>query len=319
MAKAIAQTVASPFSKADEIAAKSAFMKSRQTTFNKDIYDMFNDPKIGPVATRWNEARNHIAGKLGLWLMTKVQFYLVDAPTWLAGYNQGMAKFGNDEAKAIAHADAVVKRAQASGLFPDRSAVERGTLSKNTRQNDVVRLFTALGSYMFAKFNVAYERSMVAGRTIREEGASIRGLQEAMSWTLDMAFLFTVEAVLYAAIKGRLPDDDDEDDGWLKFLAKETGLSVMSTIPFVRDVGSTLSGFEGGGAYGAITKEVAAPFLQIGQGEADKPLVKSIINAAGLATGMPSSQINRFVDAGVRQAEGEDVSPFEYLLGKIGK
>ena len=304
----------------DEIAAKSAFMKSRHTTFNKDIYDMFNDPKIGPVASRWNEARNYLAGKLGLWLMTKVQFYVVDVPTWLAGYRQGMNKFGNDEAKAVAHADAVVKRAQASGLFPDRAAVERGTISKTTRQNDVVRLFTALGSYMFAKFNVAYERTMVAGRTIREEGASLRGLQEALSWTLDMAFLFTVEAVLYAAIKGKLPDDDDdEDDGWMKFLAKETALSVMSTIPFVRDVGSSLSGFEGGGAYGAITKEISAPLTQLGQGEADKALVKSIISATGLATGVPSSQINRFLDAGLREADGEDVSVLEYLIGRRGK
>lgn len=320
MAVGIAQTVANPISKSNEIAAKSAFMKSRQTTFNKDIYDMFNDPKMGPVASRWNEARNNLAGKLGLWLMTKVQFYVVDVPTWLAGYRQGMAKFGNDEAKAIAHADAVVKRAQASGLFLDRSAVERGTLSKNTRQNDVVRLFTALGSYMFAKFNVAYERTMKANRTIRDEGMSARSLQEALSWTLDMAFLFTVEAVLYAAIKGKLPDDDDdEDDGWLKFLAKETGLAVMSTIPFVRDVGSTLQGFEGGGAYGAITKEIAAPFVQLGQGEADKALVKSIIGATGLASGVPSSQVNRFVDAAMRQADGEDVSVLEYLLGRMGK
>ncbi|WP_421930034.1 hypothetical protein [Nitratireductor rhodophyticola] len=303
-----------------EIGQKSAFMASRQTTFNKDIYDFYSDPRTGPVASRWGDIKREIVGPVSFWLMTKVQYYLVDVPTWLAGYQQGLRRFKNDEAKAIAHADSIVKRAQASGLFSDRSAVERGSVSRTARQNDVVRLFTALGSYMFAKFNVAYERTAVAGRTVAEEGLSARSAQEALSWTVDMAFLFTVEAVLYAAIKGRLPDEEDEDDeGWTAFLAKETAFSVMSTIPFVRDVGSTMSGFEGGGAYGAITKEFAAPFAQASQGEADPALVKSIINATGLVTGAPSTQINRAVDAAWRQAEGDDVSPLEYLLGRFGK
>lgn len=304
----------------DDITAKSQFMADRQTTFNKDVYDFYNDPKIGPTASRWTEIKQNVIGPLSFWLMTKVQYYAVDAPTWLAAYNQGLRRFGNSEAKAIAHADAIVKRSQASGLFSDRSAVERGSVSRTTRQNDVIRLFTALGSYMFAKFNVAYERSAKAGRTISQEGVSLKSAQEALSWTVDMAFLFTVEAVLYAAIKGRLPDDDDDDDdGWAMFLARETAFSVLSTIPFVRDISSSMSGFAGGGSYGAITEELSKPFIQGAQGEIDRAFVKSVINATGLVTGIPSTQINRAVDAGWRQAEGDDVSPVEYVLGRMGK
>ena len=305
---------------ADEIAAKSPYMATRQTTFNKDIYDFYNDPATGPTASRWGEIKKEVIGPAAFWLMTKVQWHLVDVPTWQAGYIQGLRRNGNDEAKAIAHADAIVKRAQASGLFPDRSAVERGSVSRTARQNDVVRLFTALGSYMFAKFNVAYERSARAKRTIATEGASMRSAQEALSWSLDMAFLFTFEAVLYAAIKGRLPDDDDEDDeGWTAFLAKETAFGVMGTIPGLRDIASVMSGFEGGGAYGAITKDFAAPFAQVKQGEVDRAFVKSIINATGLITGLPATQANRIIDAGWRQAEGDEVSPLEYLIGRSGR
>lgn len=305
---------------ADEIAAKSAFMRQRQTTFNKDIADFYNDPKLGPYASRWGDIKREWIGPASFWLMTKVQWFTVDIPTWLAGYQQGLRKYGGDEAKAIAHADAIVKRAQASGLFSDRSAIERGSLSRTTRQNDVVRLFTTLGSYMFAKFNVAYERTMVAGRAIRDEGVSLKAAQEAASWALDVAFLFALEAVVMAAIKGKLPDDeDDEDEGWAKFLAKETAMSILGTIPFVRDVASVGSGFEGGGAYGGITAEVAKPFQEIGQGEIDKGFVKSVISGTGLFLGLPATQINRAVDAGWRAAEGEDVSPLEYLLGKRGK
>lgn len=303
------------------IAEKSSFMRTRQTTFNKDIFDFYNDPKSGPVASRWGDFKKEIIGPVSFWLMTKLQWYAADVPTWLAGYQQGLRRFGNDEAKAIAHADDIVKRTQASGLFSDRSAIERGSVSKSARQNDVVRLFTALGSYMFAKFNVAYERSATAARVIGQEGVSVRSATEAASWTLDMLFLFTFEAVLTAAIKGKLPDDDDDDDdgGWTKFLAKETAFGVMATVPLVRDIASAADGFASGGAYGAITKEVSDPFVKAFKGEANKATIKAIINGAGLATGLPSTQINRAVDAAIRQSEGEDVSPLEYLVGKRGK
>ncbi|ESX70658.1 hypothetical protein X759_21720 [Mesorhizobium sp. LSHC420B00] len=328
MAVGIMQAAKNPVSMARDIAAKSPFMASRQTTFNKDIFDFYSDPKTGPVASRWGEIKAEIVGPMSFWLMTKVQWYLADVPTWLAGYRQGLRQYGNDEAKAVAHADAVVKRAQASGLFADRSAVERGSVSRTARQNDVVRLFTALGSYMFAKFNVAYERTAKAKRLIGQDGFSARSAQEALSWTLDMAFLFTLEAVVGAAIRGRLPDDeDDKDDEWAAFLAKQTAFSVMGTLPFIRDSVSAMQGFEAGGAYGSFVKDVVrggkgvadiltAPFLEDGKVNASD--LKAVINATCLATGLPAVQINRFVDAAWRQAEGKDVSPLEYLLGRIG-
>lgn len=299
-----------------DIVAKSAFMRTRQTTFNKDIFDFYNDPAMGPAMSRWGEFKSKVIGPVSFWLMTKVQWHTVDKPTWLAGYHQGLRKFGNDEAKAIQHADAIVKRAQASGLFSDRSAVERGSVSRTARQNDVVRLFTALGSYMFAKFNVAYERSAVAQRTISREGVSLRSAQEALSWALDMAFLFTLEAALVALIKGNWPGEDDDEE-WTTFLAKETGLAVMGTVPFVRDLAGPMQGFGGGGAYGSITTEVTRPFQQIMQGEVDKALVKSIVNATGLATGLPATQFNRTV---VDPIFSEDeTSPMEYLFGQSKK
>lgn len=312
-----------------DIVAKSEFMATRQTTFNKDIYDFYSDPKTGPVASRWGDLKKDIIGPLSFWLMTKVQWHAVDVAAWLAGYHQGLRKYGNDEAKAVAHADDIVKRSQASGLFSDRSAIERGSVTRNARQNDVVRLFTTLGSYMFAKFNVAYERTATAKRTIQDEGLSAKSAAEALSWTLDMAFLFTLEAVVTAAIKGGLPSDDDDEkkDGWFKFLAKQTGYSVMGTLPLIRDGASSLQGFDGGGAYGSAIKDFFGTAVgswnvvsSIFTGEdVKKTDVKRIIAGTGLATGMPATQINRVVDAGWRQSEGEDVAPLEYLLGKFKK
>lgn len=310
-----------------EVTAKSPFMASRQTTFNKDIYDFYADPKDSAAMSRWSDIKRTVIGPASFYLMTKVQFLVVDVPTWMAGYKQGLRKFGNDEAQAVAHADAIVKRAQSSGLFPDRSAIERGSVSRNARQNDVVRLFTALASYMFAKFNVAYERTGKASAVIAREGVSTKSAGEVLSWLVDMGFLFTVEAVLGAAIKGKLPDDeDDEDDTWAKFLARETGLSVMGTIPGVRDVTSFTQGFSSGGSYGGIIADIGNGVVSVAKvigaafdedEDVKKRDVKNIITGTAIATGLPgATQLNRVVDAGWRQAEGEDVSPVEYILGK---
>lgn len=309
-----------------DIEAKSPFMSTRSTTFNKDIYDFYNDPKIGPVASRWGEIKSEWIGPASFWLMTKVQWYLVDVPTWLGGYAQGLRKFGSDEAKAIAHADDIVKRAQASGLFSDRSAIERGSAARVARQNDVIRLFTTLGSYMFAKFNVAYERTGKAARTIRDEGASRKSAVEVVSYTLDMAMLFALEAVVTAAIRGQLPGDDD-DESWLAFLAKQTGLSAMATVPFVRDAASAMQGYDGGGAYGGIITDASKASVglynvltaPLTDEEIKASDLKRIINGTGLVTGLPATQINRALDAAWRDTEGEDVSPLEYILGRRGK
>lgn len=330
MAIGIAKTAANPFEVAKQVAAKSPFMESRQTTFNKDIMDFYVDPRQGMNASRLGEFKRNIWGPLSFWLMQKAQWHFADVPTWVAGYHQGLRKFGGDDAKAVAHADSLVKRAQASGLWIDRTGVERGSLrSGKGRQNDFIKLFSTLGSYMFAKFNVAYERSAVASRDIRQSGVSFQSAQTAASWTLDMMLLFTLEALVAAAIKGGLPGGDDEDDeGWLKWLATKTALSAFGTLPFIRDIAPVLEGYGGGGAYGSIIGDLGKGLLSANNvknaaSSSDEDVemkdVKAIINATGVVTGAPTVFTNRIVDAGWRQMEGEDVSPLEYIFGKPKK
>lgn len=306
--------LSNPQRAAQDVMDRSPFMRERETTFNRDINDILGDVARGPAASRAQRFQQGL-GRVGFWMMQKTQFYGVDVPTWYAGYRQGLQKFGNDEAKAAQHADRMVARAQASGIFSDRSAFERGTLSADTRQNGFVRLFTALGSYMFAKGNIAYE---VAGRTARDiDGLNLRSLQAAIKGAVDMGLLFTVEAIAYHLIKGTLPgmdDDDSDDDSWGAFLARETALSMMSTVPGVRDMGSSISGFEAG-AYGSVISTFTRPMIQAAQGEADLPLFKALSNAVGVMTGLPSGQLNKTVDAWYRLENGDDIAPVEFLMG----
>lgn len=298
---------------------QSAFMRERETTFHRDIFDMQGDtlraPMDGPV-----KRMQHLIGTVGFWLMTKVQYYGVDIPTWIAGYNNALAD-GKTHDQAVHHADRMVARAQASGLQADRSAFERGTLSANSRQSGLVRLFTALGSYMFAKGNIAYERVRRGGGEI--DGFNRKSLVAALSTAFDLSLLFTLEALLYNTIKGTLPgmgDDDDDKDTkaeWAKFLARETAMSIMSTMPVIRDVSSALGGFTQGGAYGSVMDAIfVRPAAQLEQGELDLPLVKALSGAIGAVTGLPSAQANRLIEGLWRMHEGEDVAPMEFIMGK---
>jgi hypothetical protein len=316
----------------EQIAGKSTYMAKRQGLFHKDINDYFEASHYGAVASRWKDFKS-VLGKVGFWLMEKIQYHVVDVPTWLAGYNQGLRKFGGDEARAIAHADDVVKRAQSSGLFQDRSAIERGTLTKNHKQLAFVKLFTALGSYMFTKGNIAYEKARQTGRNIQADGGgALAYARHSVSLAVDMVMLFTVDAVVMSAIRGTAPSlfggsgspEDDKKDGWAKFLAKQTGYSVMGALPIVRDMASVFEGFDGGGAYGSVVGDAGKGLLgaynvlssPVTGDEVKNSDITAIINGTGLATGLPTGQVARTVGAGLKQMGGQDTSLIEYVLGK---
>lgn len=299
-----------PLRAAADVKERSIFMAERETTFQRDINDIMGDITQGPTGsmlTRWQ----HNVGRLGFWMMQKTQFYSVDMPTWLGAHHQATTEKGMTDVEASKYADRMVARAQASGQFADRSAFERGTLSRDTRQNGFVRLFTTLGSYMFAKGNLAYGEVGKMRRDIT--GFNAASFTAAFSGVVNLGLLFTVEAIFYNLIKGTLPDQD-EDEGWAEFLAKETALSMFGTLPVVRDAASAYQGFDAG-AYGSILTTFTRPLEQIEQGEVDKALVRSLTNAAGVVYGLPSTQVNRAIDAWWRLEEGEDVAPIEVLMG----
>lgn len=300
---------------AARIKARSSFMAERETTFQRDIYDLLGETSTGPLMSPVRQTRDMLM-KAGFYLMQKVQFYTVDAPTWIAAYEKSL-RSGSSDKDAAYEADRMVARAQASGLFADRSAIERGSLTPSQRQNDFVRLFTALGSYMFAKLNVATE---VVGRTDFGSPASI------LKMLMDLALLFTIEAVAYNFIKGTLPGvgDAEDDQSWAAFLAAETALSALGTLPFIRDFGGAIRGFGGGGAYGGVIETVSdggASVVALGRDimggeEMTASEVRSMIDGVGLAVpGVPSTAINRILRVEEARGEGDEVSPIAYIMG----
>lgn len=298
-----------------EVEARSSMMRMRRDTFNKDLMDAQAQSNI--VSPAGNQARkfmDDVVIPLGMAGMVYTQYYSVDVPTWAAAFEKGMEKFNGDEAKSVQYADMTVQRSQGSGIWSDRSGVERGTLSMSMRQNPFVTTLTTLGTYFFSKMNMAIERT----DALRAQPIT---MMEAMSYALDMAILFAGEAIVISLLAEMVSgdDEDDDDSSFAGNILKESAKTMAAGLPVVRDIASLSEGFDAG-TYGALLKAVWAPAAQIGQGDFDRALVKSTVNLTGMLLRIPSAQINRSVVEPVFDAaEGDEITPMEYLFGKMKK
>ena len=293
-----------------QIEEKSPFMRTRGASFNKDIQATQQAMKGSgwleavmesiPGASRWSQgfAEKAKASLMGGIIATQ---RVVDGMVWMGAYQKGKQQFTTDS-EAIQYADSMVARTQASGIFSDRTAFERGTIDNQTRQSEFVRLWTTLGSYMFAKGNVAYEKTAQV---------HWRNPDEVFKWMHDMFMLFTFEAILIGLLRNMLPEDEEDLPG---YLAEETLYTVMSTMPIVREAASALGGFQGGGVLGSFFNDVAKVKTQAEQGEVDAPLLKSLNNVGGVLFKYPSSQTNRIFENLWEDMSGDDVEIMDYLL-----
>lgn len=264
------------------------------------------------------EAGRFSAGKaaiirFGYWMIGRVQG-LVDTVTWLAAEQAGMAKFGNDVGRARAYADDVVTRAQGSGEFIDKSPLQRGTLGDNVRQTEWIKATTALQGYMIAKGNLAYEQT---------RKANLRNPRQAMKWAADMVMLFSVEGLLTAALTAKLPNDDDDDGLWDdlgEWAIKDALATFFGVIPGGGVLVDQFRGYDSSGVVAGAWRAYAELLEKLTPGEdgevnLDKGVAKAAVSAAGVTLGLPSTQINKTIDAIAARADGRDVSPYEYLTG----
>lgn len=264
------------------------------------------------------EAGRFAAGKaasirFGYWMIGRVQG-LVDTVTWLAAEQAGMTKFGNDVTRARAYADDVVTRAQGSGEFIDKSPLQRGTLGDNVRQTEWIKATTALQGYMIAKGNLAYEQT---------RKTNLRNPRQAMKWAADMVMLFSVEGLLTAALTAKLPKDDEDDGIWDdlgEWAIKDALATFFGVIPGGGVLVDQFRGYDSSGVVAGAWKAYADLLQRVTPGEdgevdMDKGVVKAAVTAGGVTLGIPSTQINKTIDAIEARADGRDVSPYEYLTG----
>lgn len=315
LASAITQYMRDPVGATNEVIGRSRIMGERRKVFQKDLMDMVAETNISaPTSSRFKKFMDRYAVPASLALMQYTQYYVVDVPTWMAAYSKGMTQFDGNQERAAQYADMTLNRVQGSGLWSERSNIERGTLSSTVRQNAFVTLFTTLGSYFFAKMNLLMERT----NALRAEPVTAGA---AFGYAFDVALLLAGEAAVLklssmaveAALGGG--DDEGEDENLAMYLSAE-GLKVLAAgLPLIRDGVSVYQGFSGG-TYASLLDLVVRPAQQASQGEFDAALVKSFVNLGGVVGRLPAAQANRVIDAFARQADGQDVAPMEFLLGR---
>ena len=96
-------------------------------------------------------------------------------------------------------------------------------------------------------------------------------------------------------------------------MVKETFGAGFGGIPFVRESVSSFNGYGAGGVLASALETPAKVMTQIAQGDNDKSLRRSVGDAIGLMTGMPTTQSMRIIEEVI---EGSDGSIAEALIGR---
>lgn len=286
-----------------------------------ELSEYMREARVDSYSKDLQLVQDHMRNKGG-WrdVMTQAGFYLhnktqmfMDAVTWMGAYEKGMSMdlVGQE---LITYADQRVVEASGSGVFADRSAMERGTITRQTRQNELVRGLTTLAGYMIRKMAIARRRTAET---------DFKDVAQAVNWAVDMALLFTVEGMMFALVKGNVPDEEDEDQaaGWAKSAAWETFASVGSGLPpFGRPIVAGLQGFGGGSSsIDIFAEQFGNAVTQAKQGDADVTAAKALIAMVGTATKTPGIATNRVIDWLDRAQDGDTPPWYELLTGNRDK
>ncbi len=297
IARGVALTVGSPIATFKAVNEKSSFMAERSRTQFRELNELRNMVQDESASAR--------RLRLGTYFLMMRMQRMVDVPTWVGAYEKAL-EAGKDEDTAVALADQAVIDSQGGGMLKDLSAAERG--------GPVSKLFTVFYSYM----NTVYNMGAVSTMTPRSKGRLAS----------DYLMLLVVPVVLNYALKNALtPDIDDEEPDLEKIaqdLIAEELAFLMGTMVVVREfqlLADKVTGREAGGrGYEGPAGlrgigETMKFATQASQGEFDRAFRKSAVNMLGLATGLPSAQINRTLDGIEALAEGETENPFAPLTG----
>jgi len=307
MAMGAGRVMRNPVSAWTQARNASAFLRARYNwdsqAFDKDVHDAAGAlSEYGPgLPTTRNRLRS-TAARTFFYPIAKMQ-QVVDVTTWWGAIWKARNELGLGEQEAVHYADAQVELGQTSGFFSDRSGIERGTLSNTTRQNQFIRLWTTLISYMQRKGNIAYMKT----QEVKED----LNILTATKYATDMILLFTAEGIASAMLYDRWDWEEDDPAEILLAALKETAMSAAAGIPFVREYQSAIYG-SGNTPLGGLSNDLVTLYIQAMQGQMDPALRKAFVNSMGTLFHLPASQTNRMLEA---LFDEDDPEILEYFTG----
>lgn len=296
----INQWATNPTSFVGTIYEKSDFMRLRGKTMQREINEvqsMLRDK------TKVRQAIDNIS------FMPLVYTQVaVDAPTWWGAYQKALTE-GNTEDRAVALADQSVIDAQGGGQVKDLAGIQRG--------GPLLKLWTTFYSYFSTTYQLTVEQT---------SKTNFKDPMDVLRLGGDYFMLYIIPAFLGSVIRGAISGDEDWNDP--EELAKAyvneqlsfafgTMVGLRETTGFAQKalgVNQYFGGY-GGPAGLRFFNELDRLGAQVGQGELDQALAKSVVNVGGVLLRLPSSQTNRTIDGMVAIMEGETQNPASLVFG----
>lgn len=245
-----------------------------------------------------------LAGKKGAWKSMQrasllgiagVQVYVVDFPTWIGAYNKGLSEGVSDP---VRYADSVLRMSQTAGGIKDLAEIQR--------ERGVTTALTMFYSY----FSLLYNMEAQAIGDVK----ATRNIPQLVARAMVLLVLPTAAE---AVMRNQWPDDDEDYGTWLALKASLYGLT---SVPFLRDLVGLAEGFgysmtplDGLGE--SLGRSISGVARAIDDGDVTEGTIKATVATFGFATGAPVTAVNRIVDASAAILDGEDVGPYDFLIG----
>ena len=284
-------------------------MRNRLKASNRDLREVMTylDPTNTAFVpfTNWDVKRaTKFAANLGAALPAYTD-KLVSLATWSAAYNKAMDGkaediTSGDHKAAVSYADHAVRFSLGSGLNKDLAQAQRGS--------EFQKLHTALMGWYIQNLN----------QFSTEVNLAKRGQISYGHLFLQFLLVVYLPAMISRMLAGDSPDDDES---WIWWGLETPFQSLISGIPFARDLySSSRSAFVGEGwvpdtAVANFYKVIERAGRQVYQKELDMGLFYAMVDGVGAATGAPSGQIKRTVRAVEAEGKGKDLEFWHYLLG----
>jgi hypothetical protein len=290
------------------VIGKSKFMRDvRSETITREVRDLNNSFSIvGTLTIPGTDIDVNDIRDSFFYVMVKTQL-IADMPTWIGQYEKSMEQIKEQnpnmdvfelERQAIQNADQAVIDSQATGQIKDLARVQRGTAAQ--------KIWTVYLTYFNATLQVMFDR---IGR------ADMKNVKSVGLLAADLLLLTALPATLETVAKSLLRGDDEEE--LIDDILKNNASYLLGTVVGLRELNSFVYGFRGysGPAGIRFISDLGNMFQQIGQGELDEALLRSIARTSGTLFHLPTTQLDRLARGAISIKEGETKNPMVLLMG----
>lgn len=320
MGRALVQYMKNPRMAHEKIYEASSFMRYRNTI----LADNMQKAVIDVVLDTSKYAKVKDAAQAHGYIFQKVFQSWVDGTTWIAAYDNALAKNMNEK-EAVRYADSIVRETQGSTAAEDISKFEAGPAT--------MRLFTMFYSYFNTQANLI---TTEAQNIVRSSNGFDATKKLGYLYMMTYAIPSFMAELIVRGMKDDLPDDEDDDgmviDDWFAWFFGSQVRYGTAMVPFIGQViNSAVNAFDDKPYNDKIS---LSPIVSMGETLARTPkavyqaiaddgdvsrAIKDSLTSLGFITGLPLGQFGKPLGYAADVAEGDTEidSPLDPIRGII--